>query len=260
MKRYVGLRVASAYLATFCCLTTLFWGVDAYGQTNRGGAQTAVVGEADVAQSMGVGLKSRFASGATPIQLSRTSIVPGTPMTVNSTMNNIMASGSSSSFGGILARYDTSNFGKFFGSGTLAPRATSARVNALDSLTQADNEVENIETEKMYPPRLLLDFNQYHIRSLATDESKKELLVQVENVVSRFNFDPAEEQIVLSGAGSTVFLRGKVKSGHLSRLVESVVGMQAGVEEVVNELEIVEPNADDRTSSRGVDVFGRKID
>ena len=160
-------------------------------------------------------------------------------MTVRSTMSNIMTSGSSSSFGGILARYDTENFGKFFGTGTLAPRATSSRVDALEDLDQGDNVVENIETERMYPPRLVLDFNQYPIRSLTTTEARSNMSSQIENVIARFDFDRNAEEINVANSGSTVYLRGKVKSARLARLVESVVSLQAGVEEVVNELEIL---------------------
>ncbi len=255
MRRDGKLRLANALFIAFVCASAAFWSAETYAQANRGGAaQTAAAaGEADVAQSMGVGLKSRFASGATPIQLSRTSIIPGTPMSVNSTMSNIMTSGSNSSFGGILARYDTSNFGKFFGTGTLAPRATSARVDALDNLTQADNEVENIETERMYPPRLVLDFQEYPIHSLKKSDNQRTLTTHIENVLSRYEFNPDEEEIDVSFSGSTVFLRGNVKSGRLARLVESVVGMQAGVEKVVNELDVLEPE------TNNVDVFGRQI-
>jgi|BioPla2DNA2_1021312.scaffolds.fasta_scaffold49937_2 hypothetical protein len=243
MKRDIKLRIADAFLILLVCLTAAFFGAEARAQT--------AAGETDVAQSMGVGLKSRFASGATPIQLSRTAIVPGTPMTVRSTMSNIMTSGSSSSFGGILARYDTENFGKFFGTGTLAPRATSSRVDALEDLDQGDNVVENIETERMYPPRLVLDFNQYPIRSLTTTEARSNMSSQIENVIARFDFDRNAEEINVANSGSTVYLRGKVKSARLARLVESVVSLQAGVEEVVNELEILESDA------QGVDVFGQ---
>ena len=255
MRRDGKLRLASALLTAFVVLTATFWSAETYAQANRGGAaQTVAAGEADVAQSMGVGLKSRFASGATPIQLSRTSIVPGTPMSVNSTMSNIMTSGSNSSFGGILARYDTSNFGKFFGTGTLAPRAMNARVDALDNLTQTDNEVENVETERMYPPRLVLDFREHPIHSLKEKGSQRTMAAHIENVLSRYDFDPNEEEVDVSFSGSTVFLRGNVKSGRLSRLLESVVGIQAGVERVVNELEILEPE------TNNVDVFGHEID
>ena len=210
--------------------------------------------ETDVAQSMGVGLKSRFASGATPIQLSRTEIRPGTPMSVNSTMSNMMSS-SGNSFGGILARYDTSSFGKFFGSGTLTPRASSARVDALDDLAQGDNEVENVEVERMYPPRLSLNFQAYPRRSLTSPESKKAIGGQVENILKRFEarkeFDRQTEEVTITSIGTTVYLRGTVRQGRLSRLLESAIGLQAGVDEVVNELTVLEPETPD------VDVFGR---
>ncbi len=215
-------------------------------------AWAQAAGETDVAQTMGVGLQSRFASGATPVQLSRTSIIPGTPMSVSSTMSNMM-SGNNNSFGGILARYDTSNFGKFFGTGTLAPRTNSSRVDALDNLGQADNEVENIENARMYPPRLVLDFTQFPTRSLATNESRAHIASQVDNVLARFDFDPKTEEVQVENLGSTVYLRGKVRSGRMARLIENVIGLQSGVDKVVNELEIAEPE------TRAVDVFGKEL-
>lgn len=209
-------------------------------------------GETDVAQSMGVGLQSRFASGATPVQLSRTEIIPGTPMSVSSTMSNMM-SGSNNSFGGILSRYDTSNFGKFFGSGTFVQRTNSSRIDALDNLEQTDNEIDNIENARMYPPRLVIDFNKFPTRSLSSNESRAHLASQVDNVLARFDFDPKTENVQVENVGSTVYLRGKVRSGRMARLIESVIGLQAGVDRVVNELKVAEPE------KSVVDVMGRNL-
>lgn len=209
--------------------------------------------DTDVAQSMGVGLQSRFASGATPVQLARTSITPGTPMSVSSTMSNMM-SGSNNSFGGILSRYDTSNFGKFFGTGNLAPRANSDRIAALENLLpDTDNEIENEETARMYPPRLVLNFREHPRRSLTTKESTLHLSKQVENVLARFKFDPKTEIVNVETQGQTVIITGKVKSGRMSRLLESVLGVQGGVENVVNQLEVAIPE------TLNVDVYGNEL-
>ena len=188
----------------------------------------------DAAESMGVGMKSRFASGAEPIAIQRTKIIPGTPMSVNSTMSNILTSNSGSSFGGILARYDTANFGKFFGTGALPARAPSfgSRVDALTDLDQGDNEVENIEVERMYPPRLSIDFDDKQ---------------------TRCDFDRARETVRIENIGEKVYLRGKVKSERTARLLENVLSINFGGEAVVNELAV------EGTDDPNVDVFGHSI-
>lgn len=216
--------------------------------------------DTDVATSMGVGMKSRFASGATPITIERTKIIPGTPMSVNSTMSNILTSNSGSSFGGILARYDVSNFGKFFGSGTMNARngISSSRVDALNNLDQADNEVENIEADRMYPARLVIDFNEFPIR-LAAHKSAEEisqeraaLASQIDNVLVRLNFDRAHESVRVESVGDRIFLRGNVRTLRESRLLENVLSINYGGEVIVNELVVEEP-----VESKSVDLFGR---
>ncbi len=209
----------------------------------------AQTGETDVAQSMGVGMQSRFATGAKPIEIERTEISPGTPMSVTSTMNK-MISTDGGSFGGILGRYDTSTFGKFFGSGSLTPRTPSTRIDSLDALAQGDNEVENVETERMYPPRLVLDFTKFPIRTFKSNESRLQVASQIKNALERFDFDAKTESVRVAFDGRTVYLRGQVRTVRFSRLLESVVGLQAGVDRVVNELNVLEPN------SNNVDLFG----
>ena len=222
-------------------------------------------GESDVAESMGVGLKSRFASGATPITIERTQIVPGTPMSVKSTMSNILTSNSGASFGGILARYDTSTFGKFFGTTTTAPRAgfSSSRVDALNALDQGDNEIENVEaTDRMYPPRLSIDFREYPTRIASKQKQDGEelkadrlgLATQIDNVLSRCAFDRNSELVRVETVGERVFLRGHVKSERTSRLLESVLSLNLGGEVIVNELTVNTPE------SENVDLFGRPLD
>ncbi|MBQ9874991.1 MAG: BON domain-containing protein [Thermoguttaceae bacterium] len=243
MRKYGAVSWRAIFLAALACATLI--------ASDFARAQTT--GETDVAQSMGVGLKSRFASGATPIQLSRTEIRPGTPMSVNSTMSNMMSNGGNS-FGGILARYDTSTFGKFFGTGALTPRASASRVNALDALAQSDNEVDNLETvERMYPPRIVIDFDAFPVRALSSPESRDSMRTQIENAISRFEFDVQKEEINVSHVGSTVYLKGKVRSARLARLVGNVVSMQAGVGEVVNEIEVLQPE------TQNVDLYGRPL-
>lgn len=242
MKRSIVLRFSVSITAAFVCMAAFFYCANVNAQDDA---------ETDVAQSMGVGLKSRFASGATPVQLSRTKIVPGTPMSVTSTMSNMM-SGNNNSFGGILSRYDTANFGKFFGAGSLAPRANASRVDALDSLSQGDNEVDNGElTEKMYPPRLVVAFTVPADRGLDTTESQIHIQRQIDNVTAHIKgFDRLSENVKFECVGSVVYLRGKVKSARTSRLLENIVGMQGGVEGVVNELKVEE------SANAVLDVFG----
>lgn len=227
---------------------------------NRCLAQT----ETDVAESMGVGMKSRFASGAEPITIERTKIVPGTPMSVNSTMKNILTSNSGSSFGGILARYDTANFGKFFGTGTFTarPNVSSARVDALTNLDQGDNEVDNIETERMYPPRLSLDFNQYPTRlsSRASGEIREvdrlNISSQIENVLTRCDFDPSRESVQAERMGTKIILNGRVKSFRTSELLERVLTINFGENSIVNNIEIEEPYEQE---SVPLDLYGRPL-
>ena len=175
-------------------------------------------------------------------------------MTVNSTMSNIMSSNSGGSFGGILSRYDTENFGKFFGDGTLnSSRLTSSRVDALEDLDSGDNEVENVDTARMYPARLALDFKMFPRRRVDSKETTEILNWQVENVVSRFNFDQAVEEIHVESKGNVLFLRGRVKSARMAKLLQSVLGMQTGVDRVVNELEVM-------GDVQNVDLFGNPIE
>ena len=241
MKRLNGMAKNSALLSAFVGLCVSFGCVNVWAQA---------ASETDVAQSMGVGLQSRFASGAKPIELTRTEIVPGTPMTVNSTMNNIMASNRGNSFGGILARYDTTNFGKFFGSGTLAPHTNSSRVDALENLTQADADIENVETERMYPPRLWIDFNLLPTRSLSSPDVRTGLGSQITNVLARFDIDPSVENVDFRTEGSTVYLVGKVKYAREAELLKNVISLQGGVNKVVSELEILNPEV------RDVNIYG----
>ncbi len=220
--------------------------------------------DTDVAESMGVGMKSRFASGAEPIAIERTRIVPGTPMSVNSTMKNILTSNSGSSFGGILARYDTSNFGKFFGTGTFTtrPNVSNARVDALTNLDQGDNEVDNIDAERMYPPRLSLDFNKYPTRlsmkpsSEAREVDRLNISSQIDNVLTRCDFDPRSESVQAERLGTKIVLNGRVKSARTSELLERVLTINFGENSIVNNLEIEEPYNKESVS---VDLYGRPL-
>ncbi len=254
MKRDKDRRCgASKVLTAIIALSFLFSASFVLGQT----------AESDAAESMGVGLKSRFASGATPIAIERTQIVPGTPMSVRSTMSNILTSSSGNSFGGILARYDTSTFGNFFGT-TTTPRAnvSSSRVDTLTQLEQGDNEIENVEaTDRMYPPRLSIDFREYPTRIAAKQTRKGEelkaermgLATQIDNVLSRCSFDRKTETVRVEILGERVFLRGRVNSARTSRLLETVLSLNFGGDVVVNELTV----RDSETSD--VDLFGRPV-
>lgn len=215
-------------------------------------AQTAAP-ELEVSESMGLGQQSRFVSGAAPISIDRTTIVPGTPLSVSSTMQNIIASGGRNSFGGILARYDTANFGKLFGTGTMAQREPTNRVDELEEAP--DNEVDNdLDVARMYPPRLSLDFNEFPTRALGSNEARLNLKAQIANVLSRCDFDSSAEEFRVETAENVVYLTGTVRTTRLAFLLESVLAMQPGVERVVNRLEITEP------TTQKVDVFGRPID
>lgn len=211
---------------------------------------------ADATASLGVAQQSRFADGAEPVAMERAQIVPGTPLAVNSTMQRLISS-SRGSFGGILARYDTENFGKFFGGGSVALRdltALSDRLDELEDLASGDNEVENnVEVARMYPPRLAMNFADFPTRSLTTRSAQTNLAAQIENVVARFPVDKNVESFAYESKGEVVYLRGKLKSTRMIRMLENVVSMQPGVRKVVNEIKPLssEPIA--------VDVFGRPV-
>ena len=147
----------------------------------------------------------------------------------------------------------------------MTPRTNSSRVSALDDLAQGDNEVENVETAETYPPRLAIDYSCFAFKKsrlgLETKDAQAQIQKQIDNVTFRlaadphFKYDPLTERVTFKRVGSVVYLRGKVKSGHTSRLVESVVGMQGGVETVVNEIEVEDPE-----NGGMVDVFGASLD
>ena len=212
--------------------------------------------EVDATASLGVAQQSRFADGAEPVAMERAQIVPGTPLAVNSTMQRLISS-SRGSFGGILARYDTENFGKFFGGGSVALRDLSAlsdRLSQLEDLAAGDNEVENdVEVARMYPPRLALNFADFPTRSLATRSAQTNLATQIENVVARFPVDKNVESFAYEAKGNVVYLRGKLKSTRMIKTLENVVSMQPGVVKVVNEIQPLEPE------TGAVDVFGRPL-
>ncbi|MBQ6827728.1 MAG: hypothetical protein IJO46_06900, partial [Thermoguttaceae bacterium] len=210
----------------------------------------------DATASLGVAQQSRFAGGADPVAMERAQIVPGTPLAVNSTMQRLITS-SRGSFGGILARYDVANFGKFFGGGSVALRDLSAlsnRLDELEDLASGDNEVENdVEVARMYPPRLALNFAEFPTRSLATQGAQMNLAAQIENVVARFPVDKSVESFSYEAKGNVVYLRGKLRSTRMIKTLENVVSMQPGVAKVVNEIQALEPE------TGKVDVFGRPL-
>ena len=188
--------------------------------------------------------------------MERARIVPGTPLAVNSTMQRLISS-SSGSFGGILSRYDTANFGKFFGGGSVALRdltALSDRLSELEDLAAGDNEVENdVEVARMYPPRLAMNFAEFPRRSLTAQTAQMNLAAQIENVVARFPVDKTVESFAYEAKGNVVYLRGKLKSTRMIKTLENVVSMQPGVAKVVNEIKPLEPE------TGKVDVFGRPV-
>ena len=154
-------------------------------------------------------------------------------------------------------------FGKFFGA-TTAPRTgvSSSRVDALTALEQGDNEIENVETtDRMYPPRLSIDFREYPTRIAAKQNQDEEglkadrkgLTIQIDNVLSRCDFDVKSESVRVETSGGRVFLRGYVNSERTSRLLESVLALNYGGEIVVNELRIRD------SETQNVDLFGRPV-
>lgn len=236
--------LAVVVLYAFSCASSAF-------AQRQATSASSTNGETDAAQSMGVGMQSRFASGAEPIEIQRTKIIPGTPMSVNSTMGNILTSNSNSgSFGGILARYDVSNFGKFFGTGEIPQRVVSQRIQELEALETGDNTVENVEPDRMYPPRLVLDFNEFPTHSLTSTSARANMTAQIENAIGRFKFDRSIESVRVELRGGTIILRGAVKSQRLSNLIANVLSMQPGVEAVDNQLVVLTPD------SGKVDVYG----
>ena len=132
----------------------------------------------------------------------------------------------------------------------MAPHTNSSRVDALENLTQADADIENVETERMYPPRLWIDFNLLPTRSLSSPDVRTGLGSQITNVLARFDIDPSVENVDFRTEGSTVYLVGKVKYAREAELLKNVISLQGGVNKVVSELEILNPEV------RDVNIYG----
>ena len=210
-------------------------------KTSSGATAGAAVTEAT--QSLGVGLESRFNSGSKPIEIDRVNITPGTPMTVKPTMDNMISKEGTTSFGGILGRYDTTNFGKFFASGGLAAQQAAARKAKDPALTLGDNVVDNSDAKipRMYPPRLYIDPAEFPVTTDATRQVRLNVISQVKNMLTRFGTDSRREQVELVFQGDSVILQGQIRLKDQSLALENVLALEPGVGRVENRLVVLEP-------------------
>lgn len=207
-------------------------------------AVTTTAGETEATQSLGVGLESRFTSGANPIKSERVQINPGTPLQVKATMDSMVGkktAGKNASFGGILGRYDTTSFGKFFAAGSLEQKAyQSSAKSKLDNLSLGDNTTDNSKAKiaRMYPPRYYIDPMEYPITTEYAQQRQKFIENQLNNVLTHFNVSP--ETVKLRFEGSCLILSGKVHSNDLAGAIVRTLSLEPGVEQIENRLVIVE--------------------
>lgn len=212
------------------------------GQTTiKPGEASGAAAVTEATQSLGVGMESRFTAGSKPIVIDRVKITPGTPMTVKPTMDNMITSEEEGSFGGILGRYDTSTFGKFFESGSLNTRATTAARARLD-LSLGDNTLNNAgpAVPRMYPPRLYVDFAELPVSNTSERQVRLNIAGQVKNMLTRFGTDPQRERVELVFLEDSVVLQGQIRLMDHSVALENVLAMEPGVERVVNRLVVLE--------------------
>lgn len=219
---------------------------NAYAQTKSTAikAVTTTAGETEATQSIGVGLESRFTSGANPIKAERVQINPGTPLQVKATMDSMVGtktSGNNASFGGILGRYDTTAFGKFFAAGSLEQKAyQSSSKSKLDNLSLGDNITDNSKAKiaRMYPPRYYIDPMEFPVSTEYIQQRQKFIGNQLNNILMHLNVLP--ETVKLRFEGNCLILSGKVHSGDLAGAIVRTLSLEPGVEQIENRLVIVE--------------------
>ena len=196
-------------------------------------------GISDTAATLGLGAQSRLGSGYSPIQLERTEIIPGVPFNVKPTMDNFISAGGQASYGGILNRYDMTNFGRFFSSRTtnLSAAAAERALPASGGNTVIDNALGE---PRMYPPRIDISTERYPTTQLSSPETRTRIDQTVRRILEVNPLEPSEEKLILVFKENSVFLRGTVKSPRTAERLMLGLGMEPGVENVINELEIVE--------------------
>ena len=191
--------------------------------------------QSETAESLGLGGASRFDAGYSPIVLDRTSIVPGTPFNVKPTMDNLV-SGSKTSMGGILNRFDTTKFGQMFSSSPTAAVAAAAVTRKTPAVAVAATAGAN--APKVYPPRLEMD-GQEEITApdpAEYDETRGRIKRDLIEVLSRYPLTSPEEGISFILEGNTLTLRGRIDSSYTVDILVVTVEMEPGVEKVINEI------------------------
>lgn len=228
-KLTIAMIVLIAFLVLFSGIT--------FGQAP---AATAGATGMETSQSLGMGMESRFNSGVTPITIERINIVPGTPLVVKPTMDNMTGTGAGS-FGGILSRYDKSTFGKFFAAGSLDAQTTISR-SKLDNVSLGDNLIDNSDSTiaRMYPPRLFIEATDFPITTVPTEQIKKNVASQLNNVLSRYDLDPALERVELLFQDGLLILQGQIRSKDRSETLANVLSMEPGIQQVENRLIVLQ--------------------
>ena len=233
----LGLLMAAAF---FVC------GASVSAQTKP----AVTTGVSETSASLGLGSQTRFASGYTPIKIERTTIVPGMPFKVKATMDNFIST-SKETFGGILNRYDTSQFGRFFSLGKSTTGASASPMRTLPSSANGTGIASQTDSKRMYPPRLAIDFADYPATDSAAPEFKQSIDKAVRRILRRRPLDEKTEQLTLVFQGERIVLRGKVNSPRTVETLRYTLGMEPGVTEVVSELEVAQPDQPASTDPLG---------
>ena len=191
--------------------------------------------QSETAASLGLGT-SRFDSGYSPIVISHTTIVPGTPFNVKPTMDNLIST-SKTSMGGILTRFNTSNFGQIFNGPAIpaAPAATSAIARKAPPPPAPPAVVPG---NQPYPPRLVLDEDFPQTRESVDFDTREKIEQITKEILARNNDLYSTCRVGFDYEGRTVTLRGNVDSAYVADLIALAVEMEPGIDRVVNELAV----------------------
>ena len=188
--------------------------------------------QSETAASLGLGT-SRFDSGYSPIVVNHTTIVPGTPFNVKPTMDNLI-SASKTSMGGILTRFNTSNFGQIFnGPAVPVPMASAAIARKAPPAAVPPAAVPG---NLPYPPRLVLDGDFTPIENSVSLDTQKRIEQITQDVLARNEELYNSCRIEFEYEGRTVTLRGNVDSAYVADLIALTIEMEPGIDSVVNEL------------------------
>ncbi len=220
----------------FGCLLLGFFATPLCHGQNAAGTSTI--------DSLGLG-ETRFNSGYSPITLDRPNIKPGQPFNIRPTMDSLVTSNKTGSFGGILNRYDMSGFGRVFN--TRAASAALATAIARQLPSPADTTVVNISDEpRMYPPRLKIDPAEFPSTNLNSEEKHREIDLSVRDILDRHPLDP-RDSMEISVDGDRLILRGQIRSEKTIDALALGLGLLPGVFAVDNQIEHVEdPEAEER--------------